>query len=762
MSARPQREKKPITTLASNQGRNAAKAAALAAARAAARPKKPKTAVRPGVEKPKRNLEAKNAQSRVMTTPTQPQCGVDGSEMYYKINDIRNVTENKVVKSGFEMKFLIDTVKAIRGQCFNVHQQCKGLYPIVDGREAGKKWLTSIDQDNDISLQHTLDKSDIPILYNTPRFCDPGIVKSKNWSLKNYITTRLFMYKNALKNGSDKFTNLNRNSNNCYDSIVFDFRPFTFSMELPGESNAITRTNTPAKKIYITQWMEFNPKSEFGFSPNTAISDKPYTPPNVKSTRDFFKELVRYYSQRGKFGKEVSPSEFNNSKPVQIGNTNKDIEDFISFIKKYDGVGFAGANNNSNGVLPVSNARKGILNLKLEDDIIRMFFFDLIHDLGKTSAKFKSLTYGQFKRRFVAAVDELKGEHRVSGFKTGAGTTAKSYEQYETLVQKRNITDVNEVPAIFKTLGDLTQYIYAAKYNTTVASGDRMGIAVGLYACAKMGYPVKTMIEDGITGFVLYTGRKEIKFSRGSVCRRGGNTSGVCIRNAKTSVSGNTIANNLQVPPVIAQQMAIIEARKPKLPSGMKSLVSLWSNSAKVINAEGVDTIMGTIQAFDGYWGEDDLKKFLNIVQTLRERNNITKERSNKLNTLNGRLRGLLPNKGGPSRSGLIRTQSNPKPPNNNTRARNLNATPPNNITRAKNLNAYINNLQRQLGNKGKLNKSIYLSNLNKNNSNVALFNIKARAKANAQRILRPSPQGNVNMSNANNNQRGVKRQRTN
>jgi hypothetical protein len=82
-------------------------------------------------------------------------------------------------------------------------------------------------------------------------------------------------------------------------------------------------------------------------------------------------------------------------------------------------------------------------------------------------------------------------------------------------------------------------------------------------------------------------------------------------------------------------------------------------------------------------------------------------------------------------------------------------------ITRARNLNAYINKLQRQLGNRGKLNKSVYLSNLNKNNSNVALFNIKARAYANAQRILRPSPQGNVNMSSANNNQRGVKRPRT-
>jgi hypothetical protein len=70
MSARPQREKKPITTLASNQGRNAAKAAALAAARAAARPKKPKTVTPKGKNiqpQPKRKLEAKNAQSRVLT-----------------------------------------------------------------------------------------------------------------------------------------------------------------------------------------------------------------------------------------------------------------------------------------------------------------------------------------------------------------------------------------------------------------------------------------------------------------------------------------------------------------------------------------------------------------------------------------------------------------------------------------------------------------------------------------------------------------------
>ena len=52
MSARPQRERKPITTLANNQGRNAAEAAA----RAAARPKTagPKTA---GIKR-KRSPEA--------------------------------------------------------------------------------------------------------------------------------------------------------------------------------------------------------------------------------------------------------------------------------------------------------------------------------------------------------------------------------------------------------------------------------------------------------------------------------------------------------------------------------------------------------------------------------------------------------------------------------------------------------------------------------------------------------------------------------
>ena len=67
MSARPQRERKPIRTLANNQARNVAEAAA----RAVARPKtvKPKT-TKPKINniqpQNKRNLSPKNAQSRVL------------------------------------------------------------------------------------------------------------------------------------------------------------------------------------------------------------------------------------------------------------------------------------------------------------------------------------------------------------------------------------------------------------------------------------------------------------------------------------------------------------------------------------------------------------------------------------------------------------------------------------------------------------------------------------------------------------------------
>jgi hypothetical protein len=187
--------------------------------------------------------------------------------------------------------------------------------------------------------------------------------------------------------------------------------------------------------------------------------------------------------------------------------------------------------------------------------------------------------------------------------------------------------------------------------------------------------------------------------------------------------------------------------------------MELWSNSAKVINETGVEEIIKTIKAFDGYWSENDLKKFLNIVQTLKKRNNIkpNSELSRKLNVLRGEFRGQLPNNGSPSRSGLKRTRPNVNnggnagttPNRRIVKARRLTPTPSvpptpplktaamgaaqmnvnNAAKRRANLSAYINNLQTRLLNKNKINynfkKNTWMKNLSNNNTNSRLKIIK-------------------------------------
>ena len=702
-----------------------------------------------------------------MSNTTRP-CTVDGSKMYY---DITDVTEGKVVKGAFEAKFLIDTVEAIKGQCFTVHQHCKGLYPEIKGPEAGENWLTSVDQDNDLSLQQTLDKSDIPILYNTPRFCDPGITKSRNWSLKNYIQTRLYLYKRILTNKNVNNT-LNRNSSKCYSSVVFDFRPFMFTMKLPIEKNSASGQTTADKKLYFLQWMEIESGSAYGYKANTAIYDNMEDVndqmKNRPASKDFFKQLVLNYSKKGMTGQSAT-----NINRNAITIENNQLNGFMDFLVKYDGIKFGGNAGNL-------NVNKPLPSIILTDDILRMFYFDLMHDLGKGSQKFKKLRFIEFKQDFMYEFRKLEGVHKVTGF-AGAGTTATSYENHKTLIQKKNIGNMKEIPAIFKTIGDLSQYLYAAKYGTSVASGDRMGIAVGLYACAKIGIPVKTMIEDGITGFILYTGRKNVKLSGGSSCRKSNNGRNACSRNGKTTSSGTVITETLNSTPRIAADIAAIEQRKPssRLPSGMTGLMALWRSSAPNMNEAGVAKIIQTYYTFDGYWSKNDLKKFLNIVQNIRTRKNITKEKSNKLNVLNGRIRGFLPNAPSVTRNGTVISSpvkgvNKPTTPVNNAANRRSNgngnkpttppAPPTNNSTKRKtNLNAYINALQRNLKNKGvnhNFNKPFWLNTLSGNNTNKRLAIIKNQVKGiyNGQK---PKVQKRAR-NNSNGQGQGQKRARNN
>ena len=393
----------------------------------------------------------------------------------------------------------------------------------------------------------------------------------------------------------------------------------------------------------------------------------------------------------------------------------------IQFLNKYDRIKFAG----EEGLL--SNS-KNLQVVTLTDNVIRSMFYDLIHDevVNKTASfeGFRDKLIGEFNDvnfGFKPTTSGNKGAKIVKYNKLiGKTIAAKSYKKYgsiltplkanngstnfetETVKRKKKGETVNvniriaQYPALFKTIGDLSQFMYAAKYDTIVGSGDKMGIAVGLYMNALNKKIVKCMIEDAVTGFIVYTGMdpKDVKFITKSGCGGLSNKANTCYGRNGATVTAAQIQGQM--------------------------INSLNANEKTFVN--GI---------------RNRQKTYLNRLKTNLRKNNVN----------NLRQQGASP-------AAAAKQRAEGGATNRNQRA--------NKITRARNLNAYINNLQRQLGNKGKLNKSIYLSNLNKNNSNVALFNIKARAKANAQRILRPSPQGNVNMSNANNNQRGVKRQRTN
>ena len=627
-------------------------------------------------------------------------------------HDIARLPDGVAAKGAFEAVFLGNMLAHIDGECINnkkiiIKQQCKTQLPDIHSKN-WCKWLTAVDQENQISLTHTIERANVPILYNTPRLCDPGITMSKNWSLRNYIESRLYMFKfvydfgrgyTQTSNGSSNCRNNtgNNKGSSCYPSTVFDFRPYTFAFRLPGATNK-------GRLVYVTQHITVDGDSgALGFTPHTSLTTYPYTPvKNTETSQVVFKSLVKAVIDGKALGsnqKSVLNSNYNlGNNGSRINNQGKYIDTFVDFLRKYDRIKFAG----EGGLLSNSNQ---VQKVTLTDSVIRTLFYDLIHDevINKTDnfekfrdkfiQEFNSLDFG-FKPTTGGAPNEVGRQGIVKYSKLIGKTIAgKSYKTYGSILtpskangstnfmtQKvkrkkdgKNVMvniQIPQYPALFKTIGDLSQFMYAAKFNTIVGSGDKMGIATGLYVNALNRKIVKCMIEDAVTGFIIYTGMdpKHVKFVTKSGCGRLANKANTCYGRNGASIS----ATNLQ------SQM----------------INSLNANEKKEVN---------------------DIRKRQKTYLLTRLKTNLPKSNVNQL-----RQQGASP-----AAAAKLRAEGGPT--NRGARA--------DKITRARNLNAYINNLQRQLGNKGKLKKNIYLSSLNKNNSNASLANIKARANANAQRI---------------------------
>ena len=88
--------------------------------------------------------------------------------------DIAGLPDGVAAKGAFEAVFLGNMLAHIDGECMNdrkiiLKQQCKTQYPDIHSKN-WCKWLTAVYQENQISLTHTIERGNIPILYNTPTF----------------------------------------------------------------------------------------------------------------------------------------------------------------------------------------------------------------------------------------------------------------------------------------------------------------------------------------------------------------------------------------------------------------------------------------------------------------------------------------------------------------------------------------------------------------------------------------------------------------
>lgn len=641
-------------------------------------------------------------------------CVANSSSIEY---DLSRLPFDITGKGAFEAVFLNSVLDKLRGTCLNsnrvfIKQQCKSLYPDVNSKN-WCRWLTSVDQENRISLTHTLERGKVPILYNTPRMCDPGISMSKNWSLRNYIESRLYLFKYVYGYGNEYTQNLNGSGNcgnnkkpgsSCYPSVVFDFRPYRYALQMGN------------KMLWVTQWItvpdplgkERTPAA--GFVPHTSITNYPHSPSKkVISSRGVFKSLVEAVIRGKNLGNDPK-SLLNNKYELgaagsRINNNNLYINKFIEFIEKYDRAKFAGENN-----LLIPNARNSVDQvINLTDDVLRVIFYDLVHDSVVDKNK-----YEEFKKKFIEEFNDPEfgfetsgGTGRIVEYKTwvGAGAASKSFKRYGTILSPTKGRTTNgkivavhntdkQYPALFKTLGDLSQFMYAAKYNTMVGSGDKMGIALGLYVNAKNRKIIKCMMEDAVYGFIIYTGMKDgdLQFISKTGCGGPRNRASVCYGRVGQSINTDTL------------QKQIIDS----LNSNEKKL-------AEQIKQSRVNRVKKQIQTNAKLAGASQ-----NRVRT-RATNPITRR-----NALIAKL-----NKARQNANKIIKTPPNTQP---SSSAMNLN----NSAKRRNSLNRYITNLNSQLEQHSipnRLNKTVYMNNLAKSNTDNNLKRIKQKALNNLRLV---------------------------
>jgi hypothetical protein len=162
--------------------------------------------------------------------------------------------------------------------------------------------------------------------------------------------------------------------------------------------------------------------------------------------------------------------------------------------------------------------------------------------------------------------------------------------------------------------------MYASKYDTIVASGDKMGIATGLYVNARRGKKVKCMMEDVITGFIIYTGMEKIQFVSKTTCVNS-NNKGACKINGRVSNKG-TIAQRIRAN-VPSNKLNTVRNIINKKPKGLKSMLKLLSNAAKNQIPAIIPNTLKSLNSLKKYMDVDDLTQVAKILNVYKNKQGI-------------------------------------------------------------------------------------------------------------------------------------------
>jgi hypothetical protein len=321
-------------------------------------------------------------------------------------------------------------------------------------------------------------------------------------------------------------------------------------------------------------------------------------------------------------------------------NVDAYIDEFIRFINRYDGVQFD------------IQAATAIQTLNMTDRAISVLYYDLIHDKVFKKAEYKLEKFkSTFKKQFkIMALTKNANVGTEFDFLVGAKMAANSHKVYKGkngnillsewkagLQKDASGKEIPVIPSIFKTLGDLSQFVYAVTYNTVVASGDKMGMACGLFMTASNGRKLKLMMEDAVTGFVLYTGFDKIQFVSRSSCIT--KTGGACVRsNNNTIRRKNAVVNRIQAS-ISSQNMNTmknINTRRPVKPK-LDTVLGVFNASPTIpININSSKIFFEQVERFLPHFTEQELAKVERILSAIESRT-----KSNNKNTINRYLRVL-------------------------------------------------------------------------------------------------------------------------